>query len=301
MLPSDLPEQCTSDGLQRQDAGLAQRPARDLPRQAQAAGELVDASRCRSSPAPRRGPSSGRGSSRRRRQLVHHRDAERSEQVGRPDAGDLQQPRRVDRAGTRRSPRAAPAPPRRCAVAVVDIAHADGALALEQDSAARASVRTSSPAVAFAGCRKARAAETPPARSDRALEIADAGLGRRCCSPCSAGCPMPTAPSMKASQIGWIQSMSVTGRSAVAAADAVVADRRCGARSACSRAAVGIAPAAIAALRPVVEIGRLAAVVDHAVDRASSRPACGPASVVIRRPPVHLRRLGLELPGDSPG
>jgi len=59
--------------------------------------------------------------------------------------------------------------------------------------------------------------------------------------------------------------LSVTGLSAV---DTVVADADPPLAALEVGQDVDIAPAAIAALRPVVEILPLAAVVDHAVDRA---------------------------------
>ena len=58
---------------------------------------------------------------------------------------------------------------------------------------------------------------------------------------------------------------------AVAAVDAVIADADPPLGALEIRQHVDIAPAAVAALRPVVEIRALAAIVDHAVDRA--RPA----------------------------
>ena len=87
---------------------------------------------------------------------------------------------------------------------------------------------------------------------------------------------------------------------ALAAVDTVIGDADTALGALVVGQHVHIAPAAIAALRPTVQIGALAAVVDHAVDRtgptqrAALRGGDGATAAA-------LGRLGLELPGVSPG
>ena len=112
--------------------------------------------------------------------------------------------------------------------------------------------------------------------------------------------PIWTAPSMKASHKGSRHSRSVIGRlpslprnvGSASADHAPLGAPEVGQH-------VGIAPAAIAALRPAVEIQPLAAIVDMAVDRARAAqrlaarggdpPAAGPFAGFGGVEPVHAR------------
>jgi hypothetical protein len=180
-------------------------------------------------------------------------------------------------------------------VALVNIANAHGLLALEHDlEGARMSAQVD-PAGFLLRRQKihpARALSQPLV--DVALQITGAGLRRAVVVIVARNAEARGAGEERLADLVWpieIGHWDVAVAAAIkviAAADAVLEPFEIGQE-------VGVAPARIAALRPAVEIVGLAAVDDHAVDRARSADRAADrdddrAAVDVRR------RLGLELP-----
>ena len=228
------------------------------------------------------------------RQIVHHRNAERLQVRRRPDAGDLQDMRRVHRAA-RDDDLAVGAHLGEIAAAAEG--DADAALALEQELAALRlgldpEVRPA-PCLAQEGLRR-RAAE---AAAPRHLRIAD-------------------ARALLAVEVGIERKARLLGRFDEAVGErqdgAVVLDLERAALAAHLGVAalhvvlgllevgqhVVVAPAAIAHLRPAVEVGRRAAHIEHAVDRARAAhdPAARPFHAALAGA---LLGLGREVPVDQ--
>ena len=183
------------------------------------------------------------------------------------------------------------------AVAIVHVAHADRTLAVEQHRGGARIGAYLQPAGRLRRMQEHTRRRMPPAAMDRALEIADALLPVAAVVVGAARDPHADgagderlADRMDPVDVGDRQV-------ALAAMDAVIGDADPPLGALVVGQHVDIAPAAIAALRPTVEVGALAAVVDHAVDRA------GPAERAALRggdcpTAAALGRLGLELPGE---
>ena len=244
-----------------QDAWPAQRPPCQLPRQAGAACHLVQ------------GNGAGPGAHDEPhgimvaqvlagRQHCHGRYPQPLQHRRRANAAHLQQPRRVDRAGTQQDlPPGHDGPGRR--VPAGTHPHAHGAPPVPHQGKRAGvgpylEVRAPSRRHQIAACRT-----HPAAARDRALKVADArlvaavviGVARH---------PQAHAPGHEclAERVDPVL-VRYRDRPVRAARFGIAARPAFGLLK--IRQHVGVAPAAVAPLRPAIEIGRLAAIVDHAV------------------------------------
>ncbi len=243
------------------------------------------------------------------RQRMLHRDAERGQQLRRADAGQLHQLRRVVGPGTQDhlAPRArlfefAVAP----AIAIAD---ADCALALQHDLGGvrmRHDIEIRPPHRRF----EERTRRThAPAPLDRALGVGHAflddavviGVARD--AERGGALDEGVAQGMPPIGVGY-------GQVAVAPAECFITLAEPPLHAAEIGKHVGITPAAVAHLRPGIEVHALAAVVDVAVDgarpaerlaaRGRDAPAAGPFARLHLVEPVHARiRVGLDEAGRN--
>ena len=230
-------------------------------------------------------------------QIVDHRRADIRQQRRRTDAGDLQQPRRVDRTG--RDDHLAPgldALPAAVAAAV-QVADAGGAPAVEGDRRRPGVGPEIDPAGPHRRVQEGPGRADPAGPEDRALIIADTGLVFSVVIAVQRNAEAGDAVDERFAErvtpidIGHPERAVAAAKCVVSVADPAFAPHEIWQD-------IAIAPAAIAALRPAVVIHLLAAIVDQAVDRARAaegaalngpdRPAAGP-----------FRRLGLERPGPG--
>jgi hypothetical protein len=161
------------------------------------------------------------------------------------------------------------------AVAIVDIAQADRTSALEQHRGGPRIGAYLEPASCLGRMKEHTCRRMPPAAMDRALKIADTLLAVAAVVIVAARDPHVDG-AVDERLADRMNPVDVGNRQvAVAAMDAVVSDSDPPLGALVVGQHIDIAPAAIAALRPTVEVGALAAVVDHAVDRAGAaeRPA----------------------------
>ena len=185
----------------------------------------------------------------------------------------------------------------RAPIAIIDIAHADRALALEQHRGGPGIGADLQPSGRLRRMQEHACRRMPPAAMDRALEIADAML------PVAAvvvGAARDTHADRAVDErlADRVDPVDVGDRQvALAAMDAVIGDADPPLGALVVGQHVDIAPAAIAALRPTVEIGALAAVVDHAVDRAGTAQRASLRGGD-RAAAAAFGGLGLELPGE---
>ena len=178
---------------------------------------------------------------------------------------DLEQPRRVHRAAAQHH--LAPRPHLlRWAAALPGVADATARLPSNRMALARALVRTSILRRDKAGLGR-RAPRSPGGRAGSRAGNSRRRPGRRCCSPRCAGSRAHAAGD-EGLRDGLIQSMSVTGMppSRPRASPPKPMRRSSGG----NRAARRRSSSRGCPLRPIVEVVGLAAVVDHAVDRARS-------------------------------
>jgi hypothetical protein len=217
-------------------------------------------------------------------QRMHDRHAEAREQIRRPDARDLQQPRRVHRAGREdHLPSCAHLALRRAARGLVADAHCTQPL---EHDAARARIRPHLKIRArHGGLEEGARGGDAAAAMDGALVVADARLVAAIVVPRAGDAERQAALDeglghrVDPVHVGDRDAPLAPAARVVAGADAVLA-------AAIVRQAVGIAPAAQPALRPGVEVRGLAAVVDHpvhrggAAERAPLRRADAPPAVI---------------------
>ena len=112
-------------------------------------------------------------------QRVAHVDAERLQMRGRADAGHLQQLRRIERAARQDHLAARAHLDRRAIASALAVAHADRALALEDQARSRARcVRTVEVRPLHRGMQERARRAHAPAFVDRALRVVDAELAR---------------------------------------------------------------------------------------------------------------------------
>ena len=208
-------------------------------------------------------------------QVVLHRDAERFQERRRPDARDLQELRRVHRAAAQDQLAARPHLDRGAVAAALAVAHANGALALEHDLG---DVGVRAHGEIFALHRRMQVAAggaLAHAVLDDALHVAHARLHGAVVVAVARDAHLHRAldeglaDRVAPVEVGDRQVAVAAAEGVVGLADPPFAPAEVGQH-------VGIAPAAVAALGPAVEIEPLAAIVDMAVDRA--RPAQGLAA-----------------------
>ena len=231
-------------------------------------------------------------------QLVLHLDAERLQQRCGADARDLQELRRVHRAATQDHFLPGAHFHRRAVAAPLAVAHADGALALEHDRGRLCMGAHREVGPRHGGMKITTRGTDPAAVPDDALDVAHARLLRAVIIRVARDALFDRAFDEGLAQ--RIAPFEIGDRQVAL----VAAEGRVGiARHPVFAAAevgkhVGIAPAAIAALCPAVEVETLAAIVDVAVDRAGAtqrlaarcgdRPAAGPFARLGLVEPVHL-------------
>src|SRR5262245_7838404 len=229
-----------------------------------------------------------------RRQIMDDLDAEALQQAAAADAGELQEARRIDGAAAddhlfaRLHLMDGPA-------ALVDIANRRRLPALEHDpEGARMGANVDPPGLLLRRQEIHPACAATQTLVDAALEIADAGLGRAIVVGVAGNIEADgpgderLADLVLPIEVGHRNVAVATAIKVVTFADPRLKPLEIGQE-------VGVAPARVAALRPAVELVSLAAVDDHAVDRAGSADRAADrdddrAFIDVRR------RLGLDLP-----
>ncbi len=286
-----LPEDVHQRGAERDDAGPASQPARDLHAQAPAARALVDrggvAGPCRDTHREMIAQVLAHA-----RQVLPDGDAVPGQQRRRADAGQLQQLGRVQRAAAQQHFPPGGDGARQSALAV---AHACRAPSFEQDGIGLRADAQVDPAAPYGWVQEGVGGGNPAALLDDALEVPGALLRRAVVIGVARDAELGGA-----GDEGFAQGARPVGtadrQAASAAAIRIVAGSDASFGALEVRQHVGVGPAGIAAGRPVVEIRGLAAAVGQAVDgggAADDPPLRQPDLATAQR----RIRLGRERPG----
>src|SRR5579859_4038254 len=199
-------------------------------------------------------------------EFMHHRHANRAKQRCRPNPRDLQQLRGIGGATAQDdlAPRMHRVPD---PVAIMHTTHPDGALALEQHRCGPrvgAYIQTS---CGFRRMQEHTRCRMAPATMDRALEVANAGLVVAAVVVGATRDPHTDRAGHECLADRMEPIHGGNWQVAVATMDPIIPNPNPAFGALVVGQHIDIAPAAIAALRPAIQIGPLAAVVDHAVDR----------------------------------
>ena len=196
-------------------------------------------------------------------QVLQHLDAELPQLLRRPDAGQLQQLRRVEGACT--DDHFAAGAHLAARAALIE-AHADRAPVFEQDAGGLRRDAQVDAAAPDRRMQKRSGATDPPTFENIALEIARALLARAVVVRVARNAEFTRSGDKGFAQRRGPVRIGDRQRTA-AAAQAIVARADPAFRTHEVRQHVGVAPALVAGRRPVIEIIRLAAAVDQPVER----------------------------------
>ena len=182
-------------------------------------------------------------------------------------------------------------------IAGLDVGDADRALAIEQDAGGVRADADVEIAASGGGPQEGARGADAPAVLDQPLHVADAGLRGAVvvgvARDAEAGDAVDEGFHERLAPVGVGDGQQAVAAAVVAvdAADAPLRALEVGQD-------VGVAPAAVAGLRPGVEVGGVAAIVDHAVDgaRPAERAALRYEDGAVGGAGAGLR---LELPGDA--
>ena len=229
--------------------------------------------------------------------------------VGRSDAGELQQLRRVVGAGRQDDLAPRPHLARGAAASALEVAHADRALALQHEVGGVGVREHAQVRPPHGRMQEGARGADPPAVQDGALGVGDAFLDLAVVVGIAGDAGLDrtfdegVAQGMAPVDVGDGEVAVAAAEGRIAVADAPLHAPEIGEH-------VGVAPAAVAELRPGVEVHGLAAIVDVAVDRAGAAqrlaargedaPPAGPRAGLHAVEPVHARIVvGLDEAGGD--